>query len=93
MRSPSRAGSPRQPREYLYQGIAARPFRRAEYVQVKQASLQDGLLIIDLVREVPEAMEGRFGWPKVELCETDTTLTVSAELPVMKPSLHEISPK
>ncbi|MBR0902712.1 Hsp20 family protein [Bradyrhizobium liaoningense] len=48
-------------REYLYQGIAARPFRRvfnlADYVQVKQASFQDGLLIIDLVREVPEAMK------------------------------------
>ena len=26
-------------------------------------------------------MEGRFGWPKVELSETDKTLTVSAELP------------
>ena len=50
-------------REYLYQGIAARPFRRvfnlADYVQVKQASFQDGLLIIDLVREVPEAMRPR----------------------------------
>lgn len=50
-------------REYLYQGIAARPFRRvfnlADYVQVKQASFQDGLLIIDLVREIPEAMKPR----------------------------------
>ena len=50
-------------REYLYQGIAARPFRRvfnlADYVQVKEASFQDGLLIIDLVREVPEAMKPR----------------------------------
>ena len=49
--------------EYLYQGIAARPFRRvfnlADYVQVKQASFRDGLLIIDLVREVPEAMKPR----------------------------------
>jgi HSP20 family protein len=26
-------------------------------------------------------MEGRFGWPKIELSETDTALTVSAELP------------
>ncbi|MBR0992252.1 Hsp20 family protein [Bradyrhizobium japonicum] len=50
-------------REYLYQGIAARPFRRvfnlADYVQVEQASFQDGLLIIDLVREVPEAVKPR----------------------------------
>ncbi|MCP3370002.1 Hsp20 family protein [Bradyrhizobium cajani] len=50
-------------REYLYQGIAARPFRRvfnlADYVQVKQAAFQDGLLVIDLVREIPEAMKPR----------------------------------
>jgi molecular chaperone IbpA len=50
-------------REYLYQGIAARPFRRvfnlADYVQVKGASFHDGLLVVDLVREVPEAMKPR----------------------------------
>lgn len=50
-------------REYLYQGIAARPFRRvfnlADYVQVRQASFKDGLLTIDLVREIPEAMKPR----------------------------------
>jgi molecular chaperone IbpA len=49
--------------EYLYRGIAARPFRRvfnlADYVQVKEASFRDGLLVIDLVREVPEAMKPR----------------------------------
>jgi molecular chaperone IbpA len=49
--------------EYLYQGIAARPFRRvfnlADYVQVKQAVFQDGLLVIDLLREIPEAMKPR----------------------------------
>ena len=49
--------------EYLYQGISARPFRRvfnlAEYVQVKSASFEDGLLKIELVREVPEAMKPR----------------------------------
>lgn len=49
--------------EYLYQGISARPFRRvfslADYVQVKQASFHDGLLIVDLVREIPEAMKPR----------------------------------
>jgi molecular chaperone IbpA len=50
-------------REYLYQGIAARPFRRifnlADYVQVKEASFKDGLLTIDLAREIPEAMKPR----------------------------------
>jgi len=49
--------------EYLYQGISSRPFRRvfnlAEYVQVKSAAFEDGLLKIDLVREVPEAMKPR----------------------------------
>lgn len=51
------------PRDYLYQGIAALPFPRvftlADYVQVKQASFEDGLLVIDLVREVPESMKPR----------------------------------
>ena len=50
-------------REYLYRGIAARPFRRvfnlADYVQVKAATFKDGLLTIDLAREVPEAMKPR----------------------------------
>ena len=49
--------------EYLYHGISARAFRRqfnlADYVQVKGASFEDGLLNIDLVREVPEAMKPR----------------------------------
>ena len=63
-------------REYIYQGIAARPFRRvfnlADYVQVKGASFQDGLLIVELVREVPEAMKPRrieigTGTPSVQI--------------------------
>ena len=49
--------------QYLYQGISARPFRRvfnlADYVRVKGASFEGGLLKIDLVREVPEAMKPR----------------------------------
>jgi molecular chaperone IbpA len=49
--------------QYLYQGISARPFRRvfklADYVQVKGASFENGLLKIELVREVPEAMKPR----------------------------------
>ncbi len=49
--------------QYLYQGISARPFRRvfnlADYVEVKSASFDGGLLKIDLVREVPEAMKPR----------------------------------
>jgi hypothetical protein len=39
-------------------------FNLADYVQVKQASFKDGLLIIDLVREVPEAMKPR----RINIC-------------------------
>jgi molecular chaperone IbpA len=49
--------------DVLYQGIAARAFERsfqlADYVQVKSASLENGLLHVDLVREIPEAMKPR----------------------------------
>jgi molecular chaperone IbpA len=49
--------------QYLYQGISARPFRRvfnlADYVEVKGATFDQGLLKIALVREVPEAMKPR----------------------------------
>lgn len=45
--------------ETLYRGIAARTFERvfqlADFVQVKNASLENGLLHVDLVREIPEA--------------------------------------
>ncbi len=34
-------------------------FNLADYVQVKEASFRDGLLVIDLLREVPEAMKPR----------------------------------
>jgi molecular chaperone IbpA len=49
--------------EVLYQGIAARSFERvfqlADFVQVKGASLENGLLHVDLVREIPEAKKPR----------------------------------
>jgi molecular chaperone IbpA len=49
--------------EVLYQGIAARAFERvfqlADHVQVKAAKLENGLLHIDLVREIPEAKKPR----------------------------------
>jgi len=49
--------------EMLFQGIAARVFERrfqlADHVEVKNASLENGLLHIDLKREVPEAMKPR----------------------------------
>ena len=47
--------------ELLHVGIANRGFERrfelADYVRVERADLADGLLVIDLVREVPEAMK------------------------------------
>jgi molecular chaperone IbpA len=50
-------------REFLYQGISARPFKRqfnlADFVQVKSAAFDNGLLQIELVREIPEAMKPR----------------------------------
>jgi molecular chaperone IbpA len=49
--------------ELLYRGIAARAFERsfqlADHVVVKNASLENGLLHVDLVREVPEAKKPR----------------------------------
>jgi molecular chaperone IbpA len=50
-------------RDVLYQGIAARTFERsfqlADHVEVKGASLENGLLHVDLVREIPETMKPR----------------------------------
>lgn len=49
--------------EVLYRGIASRAFERAfqlaDYVTVKNASLENGLLHVDLVREIPEAKKPR----------------------------------
>ena len=48
---------------FLHLGIATRSFERrfelADFVRVENANLSDGLLTIDLVREVPEAMKPR----------------------------------
>ncbi|AXX99924.1 heat-shock protein Hsp20 [Vibrio alfacsensis] len=50
-------------KNYVYQGIAERDFERkfqlADYVKVVGASMENGLLHIDLVREIPEAMQPR----------------------------------
>jgi molecular chaperone IbpA len=52
-----------QESEYLHRGIATRTFERRfqieEHVEVKGASLENGLLHIDLIREIPEAMKPR----------------------------------
>jgi molecular chaperone IbpA len=50
-------------RHYLHRGIAARSFERrfqlADHVEVSTANLKDGLLDIDLVRNVPERLKPR----------------------------------
>jgi molecular chaperone IbpA len=60
-------------REYIYRGISTRHFKRqfslADYVQVKSASLDNGLLCIELAREVPEAMKPR----RIAINDTATT--------------------
>lgn len=61
--------------QYLHVGIAQRGFERrfelADYVRVDGANLEDGLLTIDLVREVPEAMK-----PKKIIVGAQKTLSV-----------------
>ncbi len=50
-------------RQFLHRGIATRAFERrfqlADHVEVRGAKLENGLLAIDLVREVPETMKPR----------------------------------
>lgn len=50
-------------RHFLHQGIAARNFERrfqlADHVRVVRAKIENGLLHIELIREIPEAMKPR----------------------------------
>ena len=62
-----------EPRQFLHRGIARRAFERrfelADHIEVRGGDLVNGLLHIDLVREVPEAMKPRaikVGTAKVE---------------------------
>ena len=58
-----RKGEAEKKADVLYQGIAARSFERrfqlADHMQVTGASLENGLLHVDLVREIPEAKKPR----------------------------------
>jgi molecular chaperone IbpA len=57
-------------RKYLYRGIAARPFERqfqlADHVQITGAKLSDGLLEIELKREIPDEVKPR----RIEIATT-----------------------
>jgi molecular chaperone IbpA len=50
-------------KSYLYRGIANRSFERkfnlADYIEVRGADLKNGLLTVNLVKEIPEAMKPR----------------------------------
>jgi molecular chaperone IbpA len=58
-----RADEEEEQGEYLHRGIATRSFERrfnlADHVKVISANLENGLLHIDLEREIPEAMKPR----------------------------------
>lgn len=60
----------------LYRGIPTQAFQRrfqlADYVEVARASLVDGLLTIDLVREVPEAMRPKRIPVQTQAAQQDT---------------------
>jgi molecular chaperone IbpA len=55
--------SDKEEKTFLHHGISARSFKRqftlADHVEVKGARFENGLLIIDLQREIPEAMKLR----------------------------------
>jgi len=65
--------------QYLYHGIAERAFVRrfqlADWVKVSSAKLENGMLVIDLVREVPEAMKPR----KIEIQRSAQLKTVESQ--------------
>ncbi|AHE51678.1 Hsp20 family protein [Sphingomonas sanxanigenens] len=64
---------------FLHVGIATRAFERrfqlADFVRVEHAGLADGLLVIDLVREVPEAMKPQ----KIAIADAPQTQSVTIE--------------
>lgn len=64
---------------YIHRGIATRSFERrfqlADFVQVRSASFDNGLLSIELQREVPEAMKPH----KIEIGSTSAPHRIDAE--------------
>ena len=64
----------KQPRQFLYQGIANRSFERkfslADHVEVNGANLDNGLLTIKLNKQIPEAMKPK----SISINTTDNSL-------------------
>jgi len=75
----ARKSAEEEPRSYLHRGIATRAFERrfalADHVRVTGATHADGMLHIDLVREVPEGLKPR----KIEIASLDTVETKAIE--------------
>jgi molecular chaperone IbpA len=71
-------------KQYLYRGIAARNFERqfqlADHIKVNDASFKNGMLHIELEREIPDALKPR----KIAIQTNDET---SANSTVEKPHL------
>ncbi|RCU49572.1 MULTISPECIES: Hsp20 family protein [Corallincola] len=79
-------------KKYLYQGIARRGFERkfnlADHVEVRGADLENGLLMVHLVKEIPEAMKPRSiainykdaatSQPRLNEAEEQQTVTIDA---------------
>jgi len=76
-----RKGDDQPTGQFLHVGIAQRGFERrfelADFVRVDAANLEDGLLVIDLVREVPEAMKPK----KIAVNGQQTLSVVEAPTP------------
>jgi molecular chaperone IbpA len=70
--------------DYIYRGIANRSFERrfalADHIQVKGADLKDGLLAIELVREIPEAMKPK----KIAIGGSSERTAIGGEKPASK---------
>lgn len=65
--------------DYIYRGIANRSFERrfalADHIQVRGADMKDGMLQVELVREIPEAMKPR----KISVGGSAKTETIEAK--------------
>ena len=76
----ARKSADETPKTYLHRGIATRAFERrfalADHVRVTGATHADGMLHIDLVREIPEALKPR----RIEIARaTEDATTVEAK--------------
>jgi molecular chaperone IbpA len=75
--------------QFLYRGIAGRAFERrfqlADFIKVTNASLQNGLLHIELAREVPEAMKPR----SIPIVTAAGNQSVEVEAPASAPALTQ----